>query len=224
MFVGIDGTKNRWIYCFVNNNRDVSFELFDKFTIPNFSVSQLLIDMPVGLPEKGERLCNVLSKKMLSKRASCIFSVPVREAVYCDSYTEALEINREFQGKGFSKQFWNIRRKVIEIDSFLRENPSFYDIVLESHPEICFMMFYGQPLPSKYTAEGIDIRLILLDRYVPKISDEIFRVHKKLKIPVHDLVDASVLAVSQFFELRMIPEIPQFDEYGIPMRIAYPKA
>jgi len=83
-------------------------------------------------------------------------------------------------------------------------------------------MFYGQPLPSKYSVEGIDIRLKLLDSYVPKISDEIFRVHEKLKIPVHDLVDASVLAISQFFELQSVPDIPQFDEYGIPMRIVYP--
>lgn len=104
----------------------------------------------------------------------------------------------------------------------MRENPSFYDIALESHPEICFTMFYGQPLPSKYSVEGIDIRLKLLDSYVPKISDEIFRVHEKLKIPVHDLVDASVLAISQFFELQSVPDIPQFDEYGIPMRIVYP--
>ena len=222
MFVGVDGTRNGWVYCIINENGEVALRFFEEFTIP-FVISQLLIDIPVGLPEKGERLSDVLGKKMLSKRASCIFSVPVRKAVYCNSYTEALKINREFQGKGFSKQFWNIRHKVIEIDSFLRENPSFYDIALESHPEICFTMFYGQPLPSKYSVEGIDIRLKLLDSYLPKISDEIFRVHEKLKIPVHDLVDASVLAISQFFELQSVPDIPQFDEYGIPMRIVYPK-
>ncbi|MCX7654736.1 MAG: DUF429 domain-containing protein [Fervidobacterium sp.] len=224
MFIGIDGTKGGWVYCFLSEDmKSFSFKCSKHFELSGIITEKVFVDIPIGLPSRSVRTCDVLAKKLLSKRACSVFTVPVRAAVYSDSYKNALTINRKAQGKGFSKQFWNIREKVIQVDSALRSNANLYDVVRESHPELCFMMLSGYPLPSKHTREGITLRLSFLKKYVPKADSKILEISYKIKVPIHDLIDATVLALSQFFELNVVPEHKEFDEYGIPMRIFFPK-
>jgi len=121
--------KRGWVYAFVDNRKIIEVGFLKSFKFLGYPT---LVDIPIGLPETRERLCDKSAKKMLSKRASCIFSVPCRKAVYQESYKKALTVNREIQNKGFSKQFWNIAEKVRELDSFLRENVSLRSSIRES--------------------------------------------------------------------------------------------
>ncbi len=46
----------------------------------------VLIDIPIGLPRKGTRACDVLARSVLKKRASSVFPVPCRKAIQAFNY------------------------------------------------------------------------------------------------------------------------------------------
>ncbi|WP_233185658.1 DUF429 domain-containing protein [Thermotoga sp. SG1] len=207
------------MYVLVEERKILKIGLMERFLFPGFPV---LVDIPIGLPETGERVCDELAQKILSKRAGCVFTVPVRKAVYQKTYEEALRVNRKKQGKGFPVQFWNIVGKVREVDLFLRENPSLVSVISESHPELCFLKLSGRLLASKHTKEGIKQRINVLNKFLTLDVNELKKNGERLKVPLHDLLDAMVLALSGQFSLETIPENPPKDRYGLPMGIKIP--
>lgn len=217
---GVDGTRRGWVYALVEERKVLEIGLMERFSFLGFPV---LVDIPIGLPETGERVCDRLARKILSRRAGCVFTVPVREAIYQKTYEDALMINRKKQGKGFSVQFWNIVEKVREVDLFLRENPSLVSVIKESHPELCFLRLSGRLLASKHTEEGIKQRIDVLRRFLTLDVKELKKTEERLKVALHDLLDALVLALSGQFSLETIPENPPNDRYGLPMSIKIPK-
>lgn len=223
MLIGVDGTRNGWIYCFYEPAKELEFYLYPTFTVPNSDFRSMLVDIPIGLPSSELRECDQLVRKMLKSKASTVFTVPVREAVYALNYESALDINRRLQGRGFSKQFWNIRSKVIEVDTILRSNHWLVEKIIESHPEVCFLKLSGRLLPSKHSIEGIRMRIGILEGFLPGLGRKIELFSEHTAVPKHDLVDAAVLAVAQLFELENIPEEYPYDSFGIPMRICYPR-
>ena len=71
---------------------------------------------------------------------------------------------------------------------------------------------------------GLEERFEILGRYIPDVRKKLIRISRELKIPLNDLIDATVLSLSLSFELNSIPERIEYDEYGIPMQIHFPKA
>ena len=218
MHVGVDGTRGGWVYCFMEDFKILDVELFERFTLVPGST---LVDIPIGLPENRERTCDVMARKLLSRRASSVFTVPCRKAVYQDSYAKALETNRLLVGKGFSRQFWNIVQKVREVDELMRKEEKARTLVKESHPELCFLAISGKLMKSKHEKAGLEERLETLARYIPDARERLIEVSRKQKIPLDDVIDATVLALSLSFELVSIPETPEYDIYGIPMQITF---
>lgn len=219
MLIGVDGARNGWVYCILEEEI-VTFELFPHFVVCDCT---MWVDIPIGLPPTGERTCDRLARKLLSSRGPTIFPVPVRDAVYAETYVKALEINRKFAGKGFSKQFWNIRNKVIEVDKLLRASETLRYRISESHPELCFFALAGRPLPSKHSAEGLKARVELIEVFWNGAMGIIEEAKNRLKVELHDLLDAFVLALSQMFPSASVPDEPEYDDHGIPMRIVYPR-
>jgi len=219
MYIGVDGTRGGWVYCFMEELKIVDIKFFERFV---FFPEPTLVDIPIGLPKDRGRTCDRMARKLLSKRAPSVFTVPCREAVYQDTYEKALEINRAILQKGFSKQFWNIVQKVREVDELMKNNEKARGLVRESHPELCFLGICGRILKSKHEKAGLEERFEILGRYIPDVRKKLIRISKKLKIPLNDLIDATVLSLSLSFELSSIPEKTEYDEYGIPMQIHFP--
>ncbi|MCD6253992.1 MAG: DUF429 domain-containing protein [Thermotogae bacterium] len=219
MHIGIDGTKGGWVYCFMEGSKIVNIRFFERFV---FFPRPTLVDIPIGLPKDRERTCDKMARKLLSRRASSVFTVACREAVYQDSYEKALEINKAILQKGFSKQFWNIARKVREVDELMRNNEEGRKLIKESHPELCFLGISGRILKSKHEKAGLEERLEMLVQYIPNARKELINISEKLKIPLDDLIDATVLSLSLSFKLISVPEKTEYDEYGIPMQIHFP--
>lgn len=82
LLIGVDGTRNGWIYCFYEPGNDLEFYLYPRFTVPDIDFRSMLVDIPIGLPSSELRECDQLARKMLKSKASTVFTVPVREAVY----------------------------------------------------------------------------------------------------------------------------------------------
>lgn len=235
IFLGVDGYQYGWISVELFEAKRLKINKF--FTIKelwekNSNAKLILIDIPIGLPDKGtnSRLCDSAARRFLTKkRSSSIFPVPCRSAVYTQSYYKANLINRNLMGKGLSKQTWNITSKIREVDSLLIENIEAKNILIESHPEICFTaLSNGNPMIyNKKNKNGIKERLSILNlisKFNLTINNLEFQKSKIKNVKIDDILDAWVLAISASKgkeRLQFLPEKYELDSKGLPMRIAY---
>ena len=233
--VGIDGCKKGWVAVRITED-DFEIEVFDNIETlcSRYKDSNLIIDMPIGLPENiGDIRPEREARKILGSRSCCVFNTPCRQAVYEDDYDRANEINKEILGKGLSKQSFSIFTKIREIDEFLYKNPNYKNKIVESHPEVCFAMLNfneKNPLPiieNKKTKEGMNKRLDLLSEYDDKTEEikSIIFSNQILKNMKDDIVDALCLAVVGKLGIEngfiTIPENPMKDSKNIIMQMVY---
>ncbi len=230
-YLGIDGCSGGWVIVAADSagNCDGAFVSDIEQTPDRFKDARLaLIDIPIGLPDRRLRACDMQAKKMLGRKHASVFMTPCREAVYARSYEEACQICQYYTGKKISRQVWNILPKIREVDRFLRNHPAFNNYYVESHPELCFLAFNGRrPLEfNKRREEGCRERLTILRRTFSTVD----AVFKKLSVSFadapagrDDVLDALVLAVTASrFSLKRLPDQPVFDRYGLPVHIHYP--
>jgi predicted RNase H-like nuclease/5'-deoxynucleotidase YfbR-like HD superfamily hydrolase len=235
--VVIDGCRGGWIAVSIaetgfeadmyHNVREIITKYSD--------ADSFFVDIPMGLPESDQdQRPDTEARTYLSGRGSCIFNVPCRQAVYEEDYKEASEINRIYLGKGLSKQSFAICNQIRELDVFLAEEPEYKERLMESHPEICFAVLASQDskwvLPlynSKHTEEGYMDRIDVMEDFYDKTDEFIEAILKDPILSKYqvDCIDALCLAVSARMSMvngmRTIPEVPEKDVRGIPMRIVY---
>jgi predicted RNase H-like nuclease len=123
-------------------------------------LSAVAIDIPIGLPERGSRRCDVEARRLLGPRRGSVFPAPVRGAVGCATWAEANARARAVDGRGLSRQVFNLFAKINEVDSLI--SPMRQRHVVEAHPELCFASMSGGPLAhAKRTPAGRERRLEL---------------------------------------------------------------
>src|SRR5579862_2131424 len=112
------------------------------------------IDMPLGLLAAGWRTADLLARRALGRRGSCVFAIPPRPVWEQPTYANANQSCRELTGRGMSVQAWGLRDKLLEADAFRRAAaaPPLYEV----HPELSFAALAGgTPLAdSKHTRAG----------------------------------------------------------------------
>ena len=111
--------------------------------IENAPIAVIGVDMFVGLPDHSVRRADALARRVIGPRRSSVFNAPVRAALEATTYSDALVINREMTGQGFSAQAFAVRKKALEIDRFV------HDLkvpLIEVHPEVTFTQMNGEPL------------------------------------------------------------------------------
>ena len=169
---GVDGCKAGWFAVLwnVDENTFTYRVAPDFWAVHTFAATAqvIAVDIPIGLLDHavpGGRACDTLARKQLGPiRASSVFSPPVRAALECAAYADALKANRDSSDHalGLSRQCFGILPKIREVDRFM--TPELQQTVFEVHPELCFSeMNNGQPIPlGKSTSEGITARKDLL--------------------------------------------------------------
>lgn len=150
------------------------------------------VDMPIGLPDAGPRACDLAARARLGPRRSSLFPTPPRPVLAATSWAEAQAISRTVDGKGMSKQAFNILGRIAEVDAAIA--PRHQDAVFECHPESCFVTLAGAPLTtSKRTPAGRAERLALLEPHAPDVAE-----HLAARPPgaqADDVLDAFAVAV-----------------------------
>jgi predicted RNase H-like nuclease len=120
------------------------------------------IDMPLGLLAAGWRTADLLARRALGRRGSCVFAIPPRPVWQQPAYANANQGCRELTGRGMSIQAWGLRGKLLEADAFrgAAAAPPLYEV----HPELSFAALAGgTPLAdSKHTRAGLAARRALL--------------------------------------------------------------
>ncbi|CAM5225064.1 hypothetical protein ALON55S_04097 [Alishewanella longhuensis] len=100
-------------------------------------------------------------------------------------YASACQINAQNVGKRFPIQTWNIIPKIRELDMFLslsKAEGCQGKYFFESHPELLFAGFAGQPMKfSKACLQGQQERLALLATLAPNdmlILNDVHQTHQ----------------------------------------------
>jgi len=232
VYLGIDGCSRGWICAILSESSlDVKkYNLIESLVIDNRKAKAILVDMPIGLPDNKNHIRpDVCARQIIPERMSTIFPVPCRKAVYANAKSEAYQLNESILGKKFTPLTFGIMPKIKELDIFLQNNEEFKNIVIESHPELCFSRMNKKTLLSKKNRlNGILERIELLKKYIPEMTGEMIGEYEmKLDCNADDVLDAICLSVTaklhSMNETEIIPSNPQRDDTGILMQMIIPK-
>lgn len=230
IFYGVDGCRAGWFVVGLTAEGGFQHAVYERFAdfwrASSRRAARVLVDMPIGLPEQGERACDHAARACLKARRSSIFITATRAALYADTYAAANEINRANGGKGISKQAWNIAYKIRELDALLRTTPRAATRVHESHPEIALWALAGREMVyNKKTHAGRTERLALLAEqyaHTPTLYADAIQRYRRKDVAGDDILDALVLAITaQSAALVTLPTPPPHDGQGLPMAITY---
>jgi predicted RNase H-like nuclease len=233
--LGVDGCSAGWLAARNDSSGTIELAVFPRIEDAleaADSADVILIDIPIGLISRGGegRACDRIARRLLgSPRASSVFTPPCRPALACSSYVQASRLNERLTGKRLTKQAWGISRKIKEVDELLRRRTDLRDRVYEAHPELLFRALNGgRPMShGKATAAGLAERLSTLSRFLPS-ANEVFEDAAarwpRSKVSRDDITDAIVALVNASFgtaRLQTIPDPPDRDEFGLPMRMVF---
>ncbi|HZM74491.1 MAG TPA: DUF429 domain-containing protein [Candidatus Limnocylindrales bacterium] len=183
------------------------------------SVAVIGVDIPIGLADRGPRLADILARQAAGVRRSSVFLTPVRAALRAADYPTALAMHRDLTGSGCSVQAFGLRRKILEVDAWVRGCGR---RVVEVHPELSFARMAGTPLAErKATWAGAEHRRSLLAREGIGLSPDLGRAGRLAG--VDDVLDAAAAAWSARRVARgqaiCVPSPPETFSDGLPCAI-----
>jgi len=164
VFCGIDGCRGGWVAVFLPKSGPAHawVQVHSRWAgLPIGEVAVAAVDMPIGLPATGSRGCDMLARDLLGAARSRVFPHLRRPLLrFIGDWRAASEWAKR-DGKGISKQAFNILPKIAEIDDWIA--PADQARVREAHPELAFARLNrGVALPSKATQAGLRVRRHLL--------------------------------------------------------------
>jgi predicted RNase H-like nuclease len=185
----------------------------------------IAIDVPIGLPERGPRACDLEARRLLGRgRASSVFPAPIRPVLTAADRSDASRIRFQVEGKKMSQQAWAIVRRVHEVDEILRQDPELCTRVREVHPEVSFCLRADHPLRhSKKSREGREERRELLEPVFGQWLRDALAERSQLASTEDDVLDAFVaLWTAERIVTgasQTIPPRPPSDSFGLRMEI-----
>lgn len=140
--VGLDGCRGGWVAAVLRGGRGPELLQVASLAEVRARVPEaacLAVDMPLGWPRKEQgwrRRADVAVRKRLGRHGSRLFGVPPEAAMKQGDYPAALATCRRLGAPGLSKQVWNLREKILELEVFEAEGGA--PPVIEVHPEWAF--------------------------------------------------------------------------------------
>lgn len=167
--VGVDGAKSGWIAVWWSGSA-LAWQVYTDARVlvdSHRGARVITVDIPIGLCERGGRQADSLARAFVGgKRASSIFSTPVRGILDATSQPEASRRHRDIDGRGFGAQSFAILPKIRQWDELLSGDAQARQCVREIHPEVSFAALNGGQghglVDSKRTFAGAEARVTLL--------------------------------------------------------------
>ncbi len=230
-WAGVDGCRAGWVLAFIDASRSLTVlrvvRTFAEVAVQTEAAALTLVDIPIGLPSAERpqpRWCDAEARNYLGPRASSIFPVPAREAVWARDYDEACRINERILGQRLSKQSWGITPKIREADAVFRLVPGLQQRLRETHPELCFRLLNRlRPLENpKKSRAGRRVRRELLRAWVGNLDAALRRSRGARPDDLLDAVAAAVAArlCAENRASAVRPVTNQRDAFGLVMEIA----
>lgn len=225
---GVDGCGAGWLTISVDTNggqptSSVFRDANALFESDDWAVTA--IDIPIGLPSKGPRDCDVAARRLLGDRRSSVFPAPLRCTLSADTYEDACAASAAASGKKLSKQAFAILPKIRQVDDFLQNAPLKSASVHEVHPEVCFTYWNGgRPMQyAKLSGFGFFERFLLIEHTFPGVAERCRKDHPAKDVSDDDILDAlaalwTALRLHASTAVRIGPENAR-DEVGRPMNM-----
>jgi len=230
---GVDGCRGGWLCVMRQAGPPFDERFFLAKTIGQIlnhprAPQVIAIDIPIGLPERisdAGRGCDAAARKVLGKRASAVFPVPARAAVYEPDYARACmaAFATSDPPRKISKQMFHLFPKIREVDGLM--TPSLQSRVFECHPEVSFFLMNGRQelREPKKRAAGQDLRRVLLIAQGYSESFVLGAMLHPIEAGPDDFLDACACAWTavRIFKGEVIrfPATPALDAKGLRMEI-----
>lgn len=221
---GVDGCRAGWVA--IRRDGTGRFEApLVVATLDDLPAADMtVIDIPIGLPEGGRRICDLEARGMLGKRRNSVFTGVRRPLLAMRSYEEANAWGKR-DGEGLTRQMWNILPKIREVDDWIApvRNRTFR----EGHPELSFAAAAGRPMAHyKKTSEGEAERLDALAGFVDPSTVRVWLGRARGSGAARDdIVDGLALCRTAARVAlgchRQIPADPPKDSRGLPMEMVF---
>jgi predicted RNase H-like nuclease len=190
-FVGIDGIPGGWVAVYLSSDGNQRFASATSVVqLLSDPFERAMIDMPIGLPKRGYRQCDVEARSLVGSRVflGARFGVWSFETL---DQANAHYWETEGAGNGISIQLFCIRNKLRE----LNEN-SVIPQLFETHPELFFWRIAGRVLASKKSSEGRAERIEILEEMGIGEIGQWLQQRRRTGIRRDDLIDACACAVT----------------------------
>lgn len=224
---GVDGARGGWLVAVWDGNScalDLVKHAETLFTLP---VAFMTVDMPIGLPDRGARICDLHARRGLpGKRKSCVFPAPRRYMLNLPDYERAQQAGKTCEGKGLSKQAWNLIPKIAELDAAII--PAMQSRIRETHPELAFNARIPSEwglsaLASKKSSEGSVQRCAILRATglpEPKHWFDSFPRKQATNDDILDTLIATAVAYACLYKTASTTGKPrEYDATGLAMEI-----
>ena len=227
---GVDGCPAGWL-CVVRDlatGKIVSsvHEDADALFRGTMDAAVVAIDIPIGLPDSGPRVCDQEARRLLRPgRSASVFPTPMRASLAGWTYHDACALSTAACGKSLSKQTYAILPKIREVDSALRLSPELQQRVREVHPEVCFHRWNGgRPMEHpKRSFDGHRDRRLLVEEAFGPVYERVRQAHSRKAVADDDILDAfaALWTAQRITEGRAvtIPAEPPRDGEGLPMEM-----
>ena len=219
--VGLDGFSRGWVAVTIDGDRrtmsfhsDIAAALAPPF-------DRAGIDIPIGMTDDGERICDRLACERLRPHSSRVFT-GARRWLWRE-FDDPDEANKEALRRNqtrVSRQLWHLGSKIMEVDAFVRTDRT--ADIREVHPELVFQRLNGgAPLPAKKSEQGDVHRRKLLKRSGFREIDRwltVMRIGTGAKRD--DVLDACAVAIAAHEPAGCVPDGERpLDAHGLPMQI-----
>ncbi|MGH8178985.1 MAG: DUF429 domain-containing protein [Steroidobacter sp.] len=227
LIAGVDGCREGWL-AVVQRGRELR-----AFIAPDLNVllsaipdALIAIDIPIGLPDRGSRDCDLQARKLLGRpRSSSVFPAPIRACLEDAEYSSLCALHRRIDGRGLTKQAFHLLPKIRQVDDFVIRVRDSAARIHEVHPEVSFALWNGgQPMRfNKAQRQGRCERERLIDREWPGQRVRLAQALHGRRYAADDLNDAfAALWSAQRIAAgcaQMLPAEIQRDALGLQMRI-----
>jgi predicted RNase H-like nuclease len=190
-FVGIDGIRGGWVAVYLSGDGSQRFARAKSAAqLLSGHYERAMIDMPVGLPERGYRQCDIEARAVVGP---CVF-LGARLGVW--TFKTLDDANAHYRktegiGRGISMQLFCVRDKLQELND--KPVPP---RLFEAHPEMIFWRIAGRVLEGKKTQKGREERIELLEaKGVAKVRRWLEQ-RRGTGIGRDDLIDACACALA----------------------------
>jgi predicted RNase H-like nuclease len=229
ILAGVDGCPGGWVAVTESGGR------LGACVYPNWvklmqSVGRaavIAVDIPIGLPTSGARRCDLEARRYLGvPRGSSVFPTPMRACITPGSYDLLGARCRRIDGRGLSKQAFNLLPKIREIDQYLLDHPRDRSRIHEVHPEVSFAAWNdGHALVHRKTCvSGRRERERLIDMHWNGKRERLWALLQGNGCRRDDFNDAlAALWTGRRIAsgiARRLPSVVELDERGLRMEIA----
>jgi predicted RNase H-like nuclease len=220
---GLDGYRRGWVAVWIDGNEcGLCFleSITDLLRIPH---ARAMVDIPIGLPEWGNRACDLEARRLLGKNWPRVFTGARRGLLAFESKSHAkANAWAKPNGAGVSIQLFRLIPKIAQVDRVIDKNRQV--TLRETHPELVFLRLNDYwPLPSKRTVNGIKTRRALIRKQgIPQVDYWVGRKRLGTGAKADDILDACAAAIAARDLLLHIPDNEsQIDGRGLRMEIWY---